>query len=317
MSVLSALVHVPTSTSSTVDFKEIYFSSSIYETVKIVKKKILDFIQKEILVKKFEEYSSEHSQGYSISETVCAAIKLWSALVTVTAESKENENNIRKLKKENKNKNMKENKNKNMKENKNKTEYENNEESENENENEEEEEEEMKMSNDINDLINVLYEIIDSHGSCVGELEIDGTNARNDVYEAAATSLVGMIKLRSVGLYLSVEKWHQLGWIFLTTNDKIKRNVLLALNTIIQTTAVHPRFLSYSCLLATDDVLAPMAEQGENIVTCFHHYYHYFSNFTKKIILVYYYFNIFILFNYLVSWFYNYLIPWLLKHIIV
>ena len=259
LSVLSALVHVPTSTSSSVDFKEIYFSSSIYETVKTVKKKILDFIQNEILVKKFEEHSSEHSRGYSVSETVCAAIKLWSALVTVTAESEENENNIRKLKKENKNKNMKENKNKN------KNKYENDEEHENEEE-EEEEEDEMKMSSDINHLINVLYGIIDSRGSCVGELEIDGTNARNDVNEAAATSLVGMIKLRSVGLFLSVEKWHQLGWIFLTTNDKIKRNVLLALNTIIQTTAVHPRFLSYSCLLATDDVLAPMAEQGENII---------------------------------------------------
>ena len=246
LSVLSALVHVPTSTSSTVDFKEIYFSSSIYETVKIVKRRILDFIQNEILVKKFEEYSSEHSRVYSVSEIVCAAIKLWSALVTVTAESEENEKNIRNSQKENKNKNKNENEN----------------ESSEEEEEEEVDEDEMKMSDDINDLIEVLFDIINSDGACVGELEIDGTNARNDVNESAAISLIGTIKLRSVGLFLSVEKWHRLGWVFLNVNDKIRRNVLIALNTVIQTTAVHPRFLSYSCLLATDDILAPMAEQG-------------------------------------------------------
>ena len=248
LSVLSALVHVPTSTSSTVDFKEIYFSSLIYQTVRLVKMHILDFIQNEILTRNFDEDSPmEHFREYSVSDTVCAALRLWTTLVTVTAEAEENKI----INKKSQNKNVSENDN----------------ESDNDRDNDygkNDNENKIEMSNDISNLINVLFDITNVDGAVVCGIEVDGTLSRNNIYESAALCLIETIKLRIVGIHLSVEKWHRLGWIFLNTNDKIKKNALLALNTVIQTTAVHPRFLSYSCLLATDDVLAPLAEQGKS-----------------------------------------------------
>ena len=103
LSVLSALVHVPISTSSTVDFKYLYFSSSIYDAVRTHRNRILSFVQNEVLKEGLDdsaEHSGEHS---SVAEIVCAGIKLWTALVVIEAEcsadkKEKNRNSIQKKK---------------------------------------------------------------------------------------------------------------------------------------------------------------------------------------------------------------------------
>lgn len=236
LSVLSALVTVPVSTSSTVDAKKLYELSSIYQAALVAKDNVLTFLKGEVLTSGFEG-SEDHGgasggSGCSTADVVCAALKLWTALVSVTAESgteraldgsassgeREGDTPVR--------------------------------------------EEDADMPEEVEELVATLFDCIGCEGVSVRGLEIDGSSSRSIVFESAALCAIETIKLRVVGRLLPVEKWHRLGWTFINPNENTRRKLLCALNSVIQTTAVHPRFLAYPCLLATDESLTPMAEQG-------------------------------------------------------
>ena len=252
LSVLSALVTVPATTTSTLDAKKLFISSSLYQAAISVKDRVLRFIKETVLVHGFEGIEDEdeidegNGGGRSASGIVCAALKLWTSFVTVTADS---------LNHQNKHSNRAEERSEDNGEDE-------NEEKEAEGESDGNESEESDMPADVHDLVHVLFECIGCEGASVCGLELDGSVARLAVYESAALCAVECIRLCVVGRFLQVGHWHRLGWAFLASNDGMRRRLLSALNAVIQTTAVHPRFLAYPCLFATDDVLAPIAEQG-------------------------------------------------------
>ena len=251
LSVLSALVTVPATTTSTLDAKKLFISSSLYQAAISVKDRVLEFIKETVSVHGFDGIEDEddidegHGGGRSASDIVCAALKLWTAFVTVTADSLNHQNKHTNKADEGSEDNV-------------------------EDDNEENEEggsdgngsEESDMPEDVNELVHVLFKCIGCEGASVCGLELDGSVARLAVYESAALCAVECIRLCVVGRFLQVGYWHSLGWAFMASNDGMRRRLLGALNAVIQTSAVHPRFLAYPCLFATDDVLAPIAEQG-------------------------------------------------------
>lgn len=89
LSVLSALVNVPTSTKSTIDLKKLYLNSSLFATASGVKERVIEFIKEEMLVEGFQD-----RDGYgTVGEAVSAALKLWSAFITAEEDYKEREIN--------------------------------------------------------------------------------------------------------------------------------------------------------------------------------------------------------------------------------
>ena len=254
LSVLSALVTVPATTTSTLDAKKLFISSSLYQAAISVKERVLGFIKETVLVHGFEGIGDEdevdegNGGGRSTSDIVCAALKLWTAFVTVTADSLNHQNKDMKKADEGSEDNVEDD---NVEK-----------EAEAEGESDGNGSEESDMPADVMDLVHVLFECIGCGGASVCGLELDGSIARLAVYESAALCAVECIRLCVVGRFLQVGYWHSLGWAFLASNDGMRRRLLGALNAVIQTTAVHPRFLAYPCLFATDDVLAPIAEQG-------------------------------------------------------
>jgi hypothetical protein len=213
-----------------------------------VKSRVLQFIKETVLVQGFEgvgdevEIEEESSEGRSVAAIVCAALKLWTSFVTVTADPSNTQNKDTDRGEERSEEDV---------------------EDEDENADADSNESgETEMPADVHDLVSVLFECIACEGATVCGLEIDGAVARLAVYESAALCAVECIRLCVVGRLLQVGHWHRLGWAFLAPNEGMRRRLLGALNTVIQTTAVHPRFLAYPCLFATDDTLAPIAEQG-------------------------------------------------------
>jgi hypothetical protein len=265
MSVLSALVSVPITASVTIDAKKLFVSSSIYLAVTSVREKVLEFLKCEVLVSGFEG-DEEHlgvdpgprpggQTGYSTADAVCASLKLWTALVTVGAESSDKEMDEKKSEAIVKGKKSSKGGGKeDGDENGDKR-------SDDEGEGEDEDEDDV-MPDDVRELVDTLFDCIACDGASVCGLAIDGISSRSAVFEAAALCAVEAIRLRVVGRLLQIERWHRLGWAFISPNEGTRRRLLGALNSLIQTTAVHPRFLAYSCLLATDENLAGAAEQG-------------------------------------------------------
>ena len=213
-----------------------------------MKSRVVQFIKETVLVQGFEEVGDEvekkeeSSAGQSAAAIVCAALKLWTTFVTVTADPSNTQN-----------------KDTDRGEERSEEDVEDEDEDADADSNESGE---TEMPADVNDLVSALFECIACEGATVCGLEIDGTVARLAVYESAALCAVECIRLCVVGRLLQVGHWHRLGWAFLAPNEGMRKRLLGALNTVIQTTAVHPRFLAYPCLFATDDVLAPIAEQG-------------------------------------------------------
>jgi hypothetical protein len=241
-------VTVPATTTSTIDAKKLYISSSLYQAAITVKSRVLQFIKETVLVQGFEgvgdevEKEEESSAGQSVAAIVCAALKLWTSFVTVTADPSNTQNKDTDRGEERSEEDV--------------------EDEDDDADADSNESGETEMPADVHDLVSVLFECIACEGTTVCGLEIDGTVARLAVYESAALCAVECIRLCVVGRLLQVGHWHRLGWAFLAPNEGMRRRLLGALNAVIQTTAVHPRFLAYPCLFATDDVLAPIAEQG-------------------------------------------------------
>lgn len=115
------------------------------------------------------------------------------------------------------------------------------------------------MSQNLSDLVKALFDCIEADGASVCGCEIDGSAERSLVFETAACCAIKLLRLMAIGDFLDVEKWHRLGWTFITNNQDTRKLLSDTLNSLIQTAAVHPRFLAYPCLLATDDTLVGKA----------------------------------------------------------
>jgi hypothetical protein len=80
------------------------------------------------------------------------------------------------------------------------------------------------------------------------------------VRETVSCSLFETLRVNYVSKTLSPEKWHKLGWTLLETNTPTLQKISQTFNQIIQTTAVHIRFLALSSLLFVDDRCAQSAK---------------------------------------------------------
>jgi len=121
-------------------------------------------------------------------------------------------------------------------------------------------EEGLYSISDVREAMNALFIVVRSQGHIVADRNIDSVAAdRALIRRTAAICLLDLIKLKTVGKTLSVHEWHSLGWTLLDTELSSRKAILSKLCTIIQTHNVHPRFLAYTCLMASDEHLAEKA----------------------------------------------------------
>lgn len=114
----------------------------------------------------------------------------------------------------------------------------------------------------MSDLVEALFDCIEVDGARACGCEIDGSAERGLVFETAACCAIKLLRLVVVGECLEVEKWHRLGWTLITHNEGTRKRLVGIFNSVIQTSSVHPRFLAYACLLATDEALVSDAEKA-------------------------------------------------------
>ena len=108
---------------------------------------------------------------------------------------------------------------------------------------------------DINALVRVIFDCLESGGDKLGEVNISKKNEKLVVYETAASCGIQLMKLHRVGKDLSVDNWLLLAWSLLHENHSLKSVLFNEYRVLIQTCMVHPRFLAYSCLYADDEDL--------------------------------------------------------------
>ena len=105
----------------------------------------------------------------------------------------------------------------------------------------------------LDELLDILFRSLQSSGEILGNLcltrEVDKSAAR----ETVACMLLELLTIDYVSKNLSVTRWEQLGWSFTEQNEIVRRSIVSSYSTIIQTTALHIRYLAYSCLIASDD----------------------------------------------------------------
>lgn len=116
------------------------------------------------------------------------------------------------------------------------------------------------MTRELNSLLKTIFDCLNSNGSKLGLTEIDDKAKRIHVYETAACCCMNLIKLKSVAETMTIPQWHALAWSLLHGNDETRKNILVTLRTQMLAYPLHPRFLVYPCLLASDELLGSSAK---------------------------------------------------------
>lgn len=142
-------------------------------------------------------------------------------------------------------------------------------------------------------MVEVLFSCIYSNGTCVGDVylhsaleaearelneqdEMDAPPLTKDlslvqqrstlhslvarVADTATLCVVNLLHLKVVGARIPVEHWKRLGWRFIDAHPSFRKRLVDSYLNLIQTHAIHPRFLAYVCLLATDERYGKQAE---------------------------------------------------------
>lgn len=108
----------------------------------------------------------------------------------------------------------------------------------------------------MNSLIKTIFDCLDSNGSKLGVSEIDDKPQRIHVYETAACCCMNLLKLQSVAEEkITISQWQTLAWTLLHDNDETRKNIFEAFSSQMLAYPLHPRYLVYPCLLASDEVL--------------------------------------------------------------
>lgn len=138
-------------------------------------------------------------------------------------------------------------------------------------------------------MLEVLFSCIYSDGTCVGDVYLhsaleteaqemsegmDGPTSDiallqqratlhslvERVADTATLCVINLLHLKAVGNHMPAEHWKRLGWRFLDANPTFRQRLIEEYLSLIQTHAIHPRFLAFVCLLATDDRYGKYAE---------------------------------------------------------
>jgi uncharacterized membrane protein YgcG len=120
----------------------------------------------------------------------------------------------------------------------------------------------FSMSRGVRSLIDTCFACMSSEGSILGMARFHRTQDQHAVKVASVCTVISLMKMRSVSLGLDPVEWQVLAWAMLDKDEDTRKTVLSQLSTIIQTSTVHPRFLVYPCLFASDERLAPLAERA-------------------------------------------------------
>lgn len=81
------------------------------------------------------------------------------------------------------------------------------------------------------------------------------------ICHAATLAFISLLRLQSMADYLSVEHWKCIAWKFLENqNPSFRKRLIDQFGVLIQTCAVHPKFLAFQSLLATDEKYCRQAQ---------------------------------------------------------
>ena len=116
------------------------------------------------------------------------------------------------------------------------------------------------LARELKELLEVLFETMETEGASVRGLQISGKANKLLMYECAATCTFNLLKIISVGCNMTVNQWQTLGWSLLVDNADSRRRLLNTYSQLIQTNSIHHRFLAYPCLLANDENLSAQAQ---------------------------------------------------------
>jgi hypothetical protein len=112
------------------------------------------------------------------------------------------------------------------------------------------------------DFLELLFSVLQSYGSKVLDLRISSSERQAKVREVSTVCLIQMLAIKAVGKGINTQEWQLLAWTFLDDNERCRRNIFHAFSVLIQTHCIHPRFLAFPCLLASDLALSHTATQS-------------------------------------------------------
>ena len=233
------------------DHRKLYLSSSLYSAVEAVKTRVLDFITADLLV---DDFTGLHGDdGYSAAAAISPALELWTHMVSLSEGARE-------LRQQERGSGPRTSAAKKGHRKRGSTEPDVSDEEEQDGDLEQDPDE---LSSELQELMQTLFACIEAEGATVGSVPMDKDKSSRDVvYETATMCALDLIRLKSVGHHIQVDQWHRLGWALLNPKEQTRARLLERLNTVIQTSPVHQRFLVYPCLFATDETLEATAQRG-------------------------------------------------------
>jgi sister chromatid cohesion protein PDS5 len=116
----------------------------------------------------------------------------------------------------------------------------------------------------MQNLADCLWKCMNSSGAIVGDRKVASSAAtRNIIFEAAVSAALEVMRQPSTGNHISVPAWKELGFAMLKKdNIDVHNRLAKKLLSIVQTSAVHLKFLVYPALLALDENVGYVAAQS-------------------------------------------------------
>jgi hypothetical protein len=112
------------------------------------------------------------------------------------------------------------------------------------------------------DLLNTLFDGIKSMGQLIGGVSFGEDDTTKIIRFTCVTSLLSVIHIPSIGGVLPVGSWNELAWAMLDEDKSVRASLLGVLSVVIQTQVIHPRYLAFAALFASDESLAAQAQQA-------------------------------------------------------
>jgi sister-chromatid-cohesion protein PDS5 len=123
------------------------------------------------------------------------------------------------------------------------------------------------VSLELNGLLDVLFEAIDSRGQSVAKCRVSSASTAASVFVAAASAAFTLLKLKHVGEGLSVSRWKKLAFTLVCDDEAdvvLQSKLADQFFDILQTHPLHIRFLPYACLLTSTP--PPLAEKAGRVL---------------------------------------------------
>jgi len=115
--------------------------------------------------------------------------------------------------------------------------------------------EESGVSSEFEELIRILFDCIESQGEMLSNLRVSDDKLKEALFETASICAMNLTKIKMFATSISVGQWHSLGFTLLSASQSCREKISKALFNVIQLYPTHPRFLTYPCLLASDELL--------------------------------------------------------------